>query len=298
MGPPRTGVRPRLLTLSVFLLICVAAPRPSEGGVPLLPEGPGDWAVVEPPRFFGPDNLYMEIDGEAELFLQYEFREMTSAIVGRVKDKGRTYRVERFLHGDPREAFGVYSQHRFPDQKTVRIDSSEAIISDMSLDSFRGSCFVRIRAGGDDSGSREDLLALGRALLGMIPGRGDPPAETLAFRIPGVVPGTTVYQKRAILGDERLSPGFEAKFDAGGVQGTLLLILQSGTGKGGALGRLTTLPGWTGDGPGVYRADLPRGPAWFSVRGDRVLGVAGKLPRSHALEWIRKMDEALGTPAR
>lgn len=293
-----TGVRPEILAVSVFLLICVAAPRASAGSVPLLPEGPVGWTVVEPPRSFGPDNLYMEIDGEAELFLQYEFREMTSAIVARAKDKGRTYRVERFLHGDPREAFGVYSQHRFPDQETVRIDSSEAILSEMSLDSFRGSYYVRIRAAGVDSGSREELLALGRALLGNLPGKGDPPAETLAFRIPGVVPGTTVYQKRAILGDERISPGFEAKFDAGGVRGTLLLVLQTGTGKGGALDRLATLPGWTGDGPGVYRADLPRGPAWFSARGNRVLGVAGELSRTRALELLDKMDDALGASGR
>jgi len=298
VGASGTGVRPEILALSVFLLICVAAPRAPAGSVPLLPEGPVGWTVVEPPRTFGPDNLYMEIDGEAELFLQYEFREMTSAIVARAKDKRRTYRVERFLHSDPREAFGVYSQHRFPDQETIRLDSSEAIISEMSLDSFRGSCFVRIRAGGDPSGSREELLALSRAVLGNLPGKGDPPAETLAFRIPGVVPGTTVYQKRAILGDERLSPGFEAKFDAGGVQGTLLLILQTRTGKGGALERLATLPGWTGDGPGVHRADLPRGPAWFSVRGNRVLGVAGELSRMHAIELLNKMDEALETSAR
>jgi hypothetical protein len=238
----------------------------------------------------------MEIDGEAELFLQYEFREMTSAIVARAKDKGRTYRVERFLHGDPREAFGVYSQHRFPDQETVQLDSSEAIISEMSLDSFRGSYFVRIRVGGAPFSSREELLDLGRAVLGNLPGKGDPPEETLAFRISGVVPGTIVYQKRAILGEERLSPGFEAKFEVDGVQGTLLLILQAGTGKGGAIERLATLPGWTGDGPGVYRADLPRGPAWFSVRGNRVLGVAGKLPRAHALELLNKMNE--GHPLR
>jgi hypothetical protein len=168
----------------------------------------------------------------------------------------------------------------------------------MSLDSFRGSYFVRIRAARVDSGSREELLDLGRAVLGNLPGKGDPPEETLAFRIPGVVPGTTVYQKRAILGDERLSPGFEAKFDAGGVQGTLLLVLKTGTGKGGALDRLAMLPGWTGDGPGVYRADLPRGPARFSVRGNRVLGVAGELSRAHALELLDKMDEALGTAGR
>jgi hypothetical protein len=248
---------------------------------------------VEPPRSSG-DNLYMEIDGEAELFLQYEFREMTSAIVARDKDKGRSYRVERFRHSDPREAFGVYSQHRFPDQETVRLDSSEAILSEMSLDSFRGSYFIRIRATGGGSGSREELLALGRAVLGNLPGKGDPPAETLAFRIPGVVPGTIVYQKRAILGDERLSPGFEAKLDAGGVQGTLLVILPTGTGKGGAFERLAALPGWTGDGPGVYRADLPRGPAWFSARGSRILGVAGKLSRTDALDLLKKMDAALG----
>jgi hypothetical protein len=249
---------------------------------------------MEPPRTFGPDNLYMEIDGEAELFLQYEFQEMTTAIVARAKDEGRTYKVERFLHGEPREAFGVYSQHRFPDQETVRIESSEAIISDMSLDLFRGSYFVRIRAAKAAPGSREDLVALGRAVLENLPGKGDPPAETLAFRIPGVVPGTTVYQKRAILGDERLAPGFEAKFDAAGVQGTLLLIPPKGSGKGGAIERLAALPGWIGDGPGMYRAELTRGPAWFSVRGNRVLGVAGKLPRARALELLDRMDEALG----
>ena len=236
----------------------------------------------------------MEIDGEAELFLQYEFREMTSAILARAKDEDRTYRVERFLHGDPREAFGVYSQHRFPDQETVRLDSSEAIVSDMSLDFFRGSFFVRIRAAGAVPGSREELLAIGRAVSGNIPGKGDPPAETLAFRVPGVVPGTIVYQKRAVLGDERLAPGFEAKFDAAGVQGTLLLILPKGSGNGGAIERLAKLPGWTGDGQGVYKAELKRGPAWFSVRRNRVLGVAGKLPRARALELLDKMDESLG----
>lgn len=278
----------------VYLLICVAAHIATGGGVPILPEGANGWTAVEPPRSFGPDNLYMEIDGEAELFLQFEFREMTSAIVARAKDEGRTYRVERFLHGDPREAFGVYSQHRFPDQETVRLDSSEAIISDMSLDSFRGSFFVRIRAARADPGSREELIALGKAILGNISGTGDPPAETLAFRIPGVVPGTTVYQKRAVLGDEWLAPGFEAKFDSGGVQATLLLILPKGSGEGRAIERLATLPGWTGDGHGVYKAELKRGPAWFSVRSNRVLGVAGKIPRARALELLDKMDESLG----
>lgn len=298
MAAPGTGVRPAIIALSVFIAICVAAHIATAGGVPILPEGANGWTAVEPPRSFGPDNLYMEIDGEAELFLQYEFREMTSAIVARAKDQGRTYRVERFLHGDPREAFGVYSQHRFPDQETVKLDSSEAIISDMSLDFFRGSFFVRIRAARADPGSREELIVLGRAILGNLSGTSDPPAETLAFRIPGVVPGTTVFQKRAILGDERLAPGFEAKIDAAGVQGTLLLILPNGSGKGGAIERLATLPGWTGDGPAVYKAELTRGPAWFSVRRNRVLGVAGKLPRARAIELLDKMDASLGTAAR
>jgi len=225
----------------------------------------------------------MEIDGEAELFLQYEFRGMTTAIVARALDRARTCKVERFLHGNPREAFGVYSQHRFPDQETVRLDSSEAIISDMSLDSFRGSYFVRIRAARADPGSREDLVALARAVLGNVPGKGDPPAETLAFRIPGVVPGTTVYQKRAILGDERLAPGFEAKFDAGGVPWTLLLLLPKGSGKGGALERLTALPGLGDQG---FNFLAP-------VRSQMAPGMIERLFETFGAEWLKQVIQGM-----
>src|SRR3990172_21265 len=78
--------RPALAVLSVVLLFagsrCAGLPSRTDGDSFLFPRlAERSWIAAKPARTFGPANLYEEIDGEAELFLPYAFRELTVAIL-------------------------------------------------------------------------------------------------------------------------------------------------------------------------------------------------------------------------
>lgn len=236
------------------------------------------WILAEPPRTFRPANLYEEIDGEAELFLPYDFRDLAVAYLSRKSTPGAQLRIELYRHGSPKDAFGIFSQHRFPGQETVRIGPSEAIVSDASLDFFRGDRFVRIRTT-LSGGPRGDLIDLGRAVSDLLQGTGAPPPETGVLIVPGFLAGTLVYQKRAIFGYEALAPGYEARFSTKETSGDLLLLPPRGDDRPESLaGKLAqALPGFTRIAEGIYRADLAKRTLWLMEAGDHFVGVAGNL---------------------
>ena len=294
--------RPILAALSVVLLFaglrCAGLPVRDGGDSFLFPRlAERSWIAAEPARTFGPANLYEEIDGEAELFLPYAFRELTVAILTPAGNKTAEVRLELFRHATPRDAFGVYSQHRFPEQERMRVGASEAVVSATSLDFFRGTRFVRLRSASRKA-TRTDLENLGREISGLLPGTGDPPRETEALRIPGLVDGTIVFHRRAILGVEALAPGYEAKYAAPGVAATLILIPPEDAVPAAQFReRLSrALPGLERVGEDLVRADLPTGMLWILSREGFHLGVAGKMTRDQAEAVLSKVAARLPFP--
>ena len=279
-----------VFTLLLIVSQCAGVPVRSGGDASLLPRlAKRLWTAAEPARSFGPDNLYEEIDGEAELFLPFGFRELMVGIVSPAGNDKAEVRLELFRHETPRDAFGVYSQHRFPGQEVIRVGTSEAVVSAASLDFFQGTAFVRLRTASRHA-TREDLEKLGRDLSGILPGTGDPPPETQALRIPGLVDGTIVFHRRAILGFESLAPGYEAKVHVGERSVTVVLLPPDGRdGKARPVGSMAReLPVWEKMDSGHFRASLPTGTLWLSAIGDHYVGVAGRLGRDEAMPilWV------------
>ena len=159
--------------LSALLLLAIAVP-PAGAADPADPvlgalAAKGEWKLLEPVRTFGPDNLYEEIDGEAELVLPYGMERLTVAVLGRTARPGSEVRLELFRMASPRDAYGIWSQYRYPDQEILRIPPSEAIVSDTSADFFRGETFVRIRSKPGD-GSRNDVVGISSEIVPLLPG--------------------------------------------------------------------------------------------------------------------------------
>jgi hypothetical protein len=256
-----------------------AAPHPAVAAL----EAAGEWNPVEPPRTFGPDTLYEEIDGEAELFLPYGMRRLTVAVVARAGAPAGEVRMELYRMDSPRDAFGIWSQHRYPDQEVLRFSSSEAIVSDTSADFFRGDTFVRLRAKPGER-SRKDVADLAAAVEALLNGSGSPPEEARVLDgLPGRVTGSVLYQKRAMLGYECLAPGFEARFSLPGASGHILLLPPLAAGDAARQARLSReLPGYAAVTPALSRAVLPSGTLWLSRAGVCVVAVAGKLSREQA----------------
>jgi hypothetical protein len=234
--------------LAGLLLLAAAVPR-ADAADPRHPVldalmAKGGWRLLEPVRSFGPDNLYEEIDGEAELFLPYGMERLTVAILGRAPRPGSEVRLELFRMASPRDAYGIWSQYRYPDQEVLRIPPSEVIVSDTSADFFRGETFVRVRTKPGD-GSRSEGVGIASEIVALLPGSGAPPEEaTVLEGLPGRIPGTVLYQKRAMLGYECLVPGFEAKFSTDAFSGRFLLLPPAADGGAGRKARFArVLPG-------------------------------------------------------
>jgi hypothetical protein len=277
-----------LVWLSLFLFVagsrCAVLPGKDERDASLFPRlADRSWIATEPARTFGPGNLYEEIDGEAELFLPYGFRELTVGYLRPAGNEKAEARLEIFRHATERDAFGIFSQHRFPGQEKVRVGTSEAVVSATSLDFFQGTHFVRIRTS-SWSTTRTDLENLGRDVSDLLSGTGDPPRETQVLAVQGLVDGTVVFARRALLGYEVLAPGYEAKYSAKGVTGDLILITPEDAGPAPQfLEKLSgALPGFARLGKEMVRADLPKGTLWIVSREGFYLGVAGKMTREKA----------------
>jgi hypothetical protein len=243
----------------------------------------GEWKLLEPVRTFGPDTLYEEIDGEAELVLPYGMVRMTVAVLGTAAKPGSEVRVEMYRMASPRDAYGIWSQYRFPDQEVLPIPPSEAIVSDTSADFFRGDTFVRIRSKPGD-GSRSKVVGIATEIVALLAGSGSPPEEALALDdLPGRVAGSILYQKRAMLGYECLAPGFEARFDNASSSGRYLLLPVATDGGDARKARLAReLPAYQEVNSTLFGAQIPSGSVWMAPEGGCVLAVAGKISRDQA----------------
>jgi hypothetical protein len=269
----------------------VAGPHPVVAAL----EAAGKWVPLEPPRTFGPDNLFEEIDGEAELFLPYGMRQLTVAVAVRRGEPAGEVRMELYRMDSPRDAYGIWSQHRYPDQEVLRLLSSEAVVSDTSADFFRGDTFVRLRAKPSER-SRKDVADLAAAVADLLPGSGAPPEEARVLSgLPGAADGSVIYQKRAMLGYECLAPGFEASFSLPSGSGRYLLLPPFAGGDDARQERLAReLPGYAAGSPFLSRATLPSGMVWISRAGGCVIAVAGKMPLERAEPLLRSLAEAAG----
>jgi len=261
------------------------------GGDPLEGLAARGWRMAEPVRIFSPETLYEEIDGEAELYLPYSFRELRVAILSPDDRPEVQVRLELFRHGDPRDAYGIYSQYRFPGQETTRIGSSEAIRSDTSLDFFQGEFFVRIRTASREA-TQDDLERLGRDLAARLPGTGAFPRETEVLRIPGSAQGPVAFHRRAGLGYEALAPCFEGRIDYGKISGRILLVAAEDVGPAPAFFEKLRreLPGYSQEGREYSRASLPSGTLWLLSRERYHLGFAGKATRAQAEAILEELD--------
>ena len=273
--------------LAALLLLAIAVPHAgaAEPRHPVLDAlaAKGEWRLLEPVRSFGPDNLYEEIDGEAELFLPYGMERLTVAVLGRTSRPGSEVRLELYRMASPRDAYGIWSQFRYPDQEVLRIPPSEAIVSDTSADFFRGETFVRVRSKPGD-GSRTDGIGIATEIVAHLPGSGAPPDEAKALdTLPGRVSGSILYQKRAMLGYECLVPGFEAKFVTDAFSGRYLILPPAADGGAGRKARFAReLPGYREVDPALSVARIPSGNLWMTSVDGCVVAVEGKISRDQA----------------
>jgi hypothetical protein len=183
--------------LMVMVAAIPVAAQPPEIHVP-TPEG---WTLVDQEYRYDRDNLWEYINGAAELFLTYNFREL---IVADFEQGDGAISVSVYDMGRPLDAFGVFESEKPAKAEVLKDIGSAAVLQApyqglMLKDRF----YVKIEAGGGDVSAEALKSALTDVAAGL-PGDNGLPAQLAALPEKGRVPGSVAYAGGNFLGFEDL----------------------------------------------------------------------------------------------
>nr|WP_129734084.1 DUF6599 family protein [Parabacteroides goldsteinii] len=184
------------------------------------------WTISEEVEVFNPDNLFDRINGAAPLFIENNFREMTSMEY----KKGSDYiTIQAYRHATPEDAFGMYSSERSSDLAFLPI-GGEAQGDKTNLYFFAGNMYLKIwsNSAGDVSG---ELQTIGKGLAEKIDPNAAYPLAVRLFPGEGKVPYSASYITSNFIGHEFLRAVYTAKYECDG-QSFQLFILDGSSPEG------------------------------------------------------------------
>ena len=188
---------------SAALLLMALLPGPNAA--------PG-WARGGEARCYSPDTLYEYIDGSADLYLSYGFKQ---AVVGDYVKGGEGERwitVDIYDMGAPLHAFGIYGAEKPPDVEETEV--GEYGMQGYSLEGlvalWKGRYYVKVSAVEREDVEAAEALAIVTA--GKLPARLRMPVELSQLPSENRVPGTERYVKTSALGHKFLVEVVSAEY--------------------------------------------------------------------------------------
>jgi len=192
-------LRPLLLFTACLL---VSPPTNAEEQSPALLLKPilaGDWVRQGEPKLYAPEDLFEYIDGEAEHFVAYGFRQAAVGEYQSKVDPKRKITVDVYDQGSSAQAFGFYSSMRSGDVKYVEV-GAQGYVAGPVLDFWKGQYFVHIYPGAKFVEFEETATRLGRELAGRITGKSELPAVCTLLPKRGLLPNSVRWYRQDFLG--------------------------------------------------------------------------------------------------
>ena len=183
-----------------------------EAGTITFPEMSG-WEQPEKPQLYSPETLYECIDGAADLYLSYEFQELSVAEYRDAQKASVT--VEVYRHTTPTQAFGIYSQERLASAKLLDI-GAEGYQEPTVLNFVTGSYYVKINGYNTGAEDERTLLAFGRKIEAILGGKTSPPDILSAFPQEGLKQHSEKFISKDFLGYSFFHSGFTADYELSG----------------------------------------------------------------------------------
>lgn len=195
-----------LLVLVIFAAAAIpAAAQPEPVHVP-VPEG---WTAVDEEYRYGRDNVWEYINGAAEQFLSYGFREL---VVLDVEQGESALTISVYDMGRPLDAFGIFETESPASGDRVDGVGAAAILQPpyralMLKDRF----YVKLEVGGEDVSARQLKQAMVN-IAQSLPGKDGLPAQLEALPEQDRVPGTVSFAGSNFLGFGDLSNCLHADY--------------------------------------------------------------------------------------
>jgi hypothetical protein len=179
----------------------------------LLPEVSG-WTLSEAPQNYLPETLFQYIDGAAEIYLSYDFREL---VVAQYKQEGSqaTLTLEIYNMGNERNSFGIYSAERFPENKFIEV-GLQGYSGEGELIFVAGENYIKLVCFDCGEGAEKELRSFADRVAAKISPLGAFPLTIGAFPKDGLIANSEKFVLRNFLGFDFLRNGFLASYKVNG----------------------------------------------------------------------------------
>jgi hypothetical protein len=186
----------------------------------LFPDIAG-WEKKGAVEIFSPENLYEYIDGAAENFLNYDFKQL--AVQNYAKAQGQALSAEIYFHGTAENAFGIYSSEK-PTAGNYFDLGSQGYAETGILNFICSAYYVKISGFKLGLEGQNIMTNLGRALAGKIDAKAALPKILQAFPGAGKKANSERFILNNFLGHDFLHSAYTADYRVGGQNFQLFMI--------------------------------------------------------------------------
>jgi hypothetical protein len=178
------------------------------------------------PEMYNPDNLYEYINGAAEVFLSYDFRELAALTYEDPQKHSLT--IDIYRHSDDRNGFGIYSQ-----EKPVKGDflpiGAQGYYEKGVLNFVKGSYYVKMS--GFDLGDRDKtvLSETAKKIARRLSGLSRLPLPAACFPGKGKIDNSEKFIAKNFLGHSFLHSAFTAEYEEKGDKFQIFIIQAADT---------------------------------------------------------------------
>jgi hypothetical protein len=205
-------------TLVLLVLVCVMGiflwsyseyQEKASGLISLLPDVE-TWSMTEKPESYYPENLFEYINGAAEIYLAYEFKELI--VAQQQKDQSeKNVAVEIYDMGNETNAFGIYSAERYPDNQFIKM-GLQGYLEEGTLNFLVDRYYVKLLCFECEDQSEEVLKAFSRKIVERVGQAGNLPHLLKSFPTKGLKPNSENFVLRNFMGYSFLHNGYSAKY--------------------------------------------------------------------------------------
>ncbi|UCE42669.1 MAG: hypothetical protein JSV17_06865 [Candidatus Aminicenantes bacterium] len=175
----------------------------------LLPSVEGMKSSASPDIYF-PESLFEYINGAAEIYLAYDFKELIVAEYTK-SDSSESVSVEIYDMGNHKNSFGIYSAERYPDNEFMDL-GTQGYMEKGALNFLVGRYYVKLLC--YDCGERSDqwLHAFSEEIVNRVENKKGFPAYLQTFPKDGLIPNTEKFILRNVMGYKFLHDGYVVSY--------------------------------------------------------------------------------------
>ncbi|MFW5751763.1 MAG: DUF6599 family protein [bacterium] len=179
------------------------------------------WKKAEIVDVYNPDNLWNIINGAADNFLSYDFRELQ--VMEYTNPDDNYIRVEVYHHKDKANAFGIYSQERPKDGNYINI-GAEGYQVGSTLNFLAGEFYVKISSHDEAQSTKDAVKSIAEKLASELEKSPRFPLILNHFPENGKIERSEQYISKNFLGFGFLHSAFTCEYEIEGNQFRLFVI--------------------------------------------------------------------------